>query len=83
MSDIYGIREISKKPSLLKIDPGASFIIEDKKSHKKLGVYMGMELAEEFMAYLRKKDLIEAAHRIQSHAKEEHKEIEGTIGDGL
>jgi hypothetical protein len=83
MSDIYGIRDISKKPSLLKIDPHGSFIVEDKKSHKKLGVYMGMALAEEFMAYMEKKRLLDAAKKIRSDAEKAYESMEGSIDDGL
>ncbi|MFP4486599.1 MAG: hypothetical protein ACLFOC_06525 [Campylobacterales bacterium] len=45
----YGTREIVRNPSLLRINPSESYIIEDKKSHKELGVYLGVELVKEFL----------------------------------
>ncbi|HIP61193.1 MAG TPA: hypothetical protein EYG98_01410 [Sulfurovum sp.] len=83
MSVSYGARDISRNPSLLRIDANEEFTIEDKKSHKKLGVYIGMGLAEEFFAYKKKKELLDAANKIKQSAKAEYNSIEGTLNDGL
>ena len=83
MSISYGARDISRNPSLLRIGENDEFIIEDKKSHKKLGVYIGMKLAEEFFAYKKKKALLDAAHKIAQSANSEYKSMEGTLDDGL
>ena len=83
MSISYGARDISRNPSLLRIDESDEFIIEDKKSHKKLGVYIGMKLAEEFFAYKKKKALLDAANKIKESANSEYKSMEGTLDDGL
>jgi len=79
----YGARDISRNPSLLRIGENDDFIIEDKKSHKKLGVYMGMTLAEEFFAYKKKKALLDAANKIKQNAKAEYDSMEETLSDGL
>ena len=47
MNEIFGAREIIGNPSFLKIDPENSFIVEDKKAHNRLGVYLGANLAQE------------------------------------
>ena len=39
MEAIYGARDIVRNPSLLWIDSQDSFIVEDKKAHKRLGIY--------------------------------------------
>lgn len=83
MSMSYGARDISRNPSLLRIPDDENFIIEDKKSHKKLGVYMGMKLAEEFFEYKKKKALLDAANNIKQSANNEYKALEGTLNDGL
>jgi len=83
MSISYGARDITRNPSLLRIGEHEDFLIEDKKSHKKLGVYMGMGLAEEFFAYKKKKALLDAAHKIQQSAIAEYESMEGTLSDGL
>ena len=83
MSLSYGARDISRNPSLLRIGENEDFLIEDKKSHKKLGVYMGMGLAEEFFAYKKKKALLDAANKIKQSAMTEYKSMEGTLSDGL
>lgn len=83
MSISYGARDISRNPSLLRIAENDEFIIEDKKSHKKLGVYIGMKLAEEFFAYKKKKALLDAANKIKESANSEYKSMEGTLDDGL
>jgi len=83
MSISYGARDISRNPSLLRIGANEEFLIEDKKSHKKLGLYIGMGLAEEFFAYKKKKKLLDAAKKIAQHAKSEYNSMEGTLSDGL
>ena len=83
MSISYGARDITRNPSLLRIGKDDEFVIEDKKSHKKLGVYIGMNLAEEFFAYKKKKNLLDAAMKIKQSAKVEYESMEGTLGDGL
>ena len=83
MSISYGARDISRNPSLLRIGANDDFTIEDKKSHKKLGVYIGMNLAEEFFAYKKKKELLDAAYKIKQSAKAEYDSMEGTLNDGL
>ncbi len=83
MSISYGARDISRNPSLLRIDENEDFIIEDKKSHIKLGVYIGMKLAEEFFEYKKKKTLLDAARKIKQSAKSEYECMEGTLNDGL
>ena len=83
MSEIYGARDIVRNPSLLRVDPDKSFIVEDKKAHKRLGVYLGSELAEEFFAYKRRETLLASAHKIKAQTAEESKALEGTLNDGL
>ena len=83
MSKSYGTREILRNPSILRIEPHESIVIEDKKSHKKLGVYLGVALAEEFFAYQKKYKLLKSAEKIKKSAKEENQELEGTLADGL
>ena len=83
MSVSYGARDISRNPSLLRIADNENFIIEDKKSHKQLGVYMGMKLAKEFFEYKKKKALLDAAHKIKKSADKEYNALEGTVDDGL
>jgi hypothetical protein len=83
MSISYGARDITRNPALLRIGRDDKFIIEDKKSHKKLGVYLGMNLAEEFFAYKKKKILLDAAKKIKQSAKTEYDSMEGILSDGL
>ncbi len=83
MSGVYGARDIVRNPSLLRIDPNDSFIVEDKKAHKKLGVYLGVEVAEAFFEYRKKEELLASARKIKESAAEEMKELEGTLNDGL
>lgn len=83
MNEIYGARDIVRNPSLLRIDADDSFIVEDKKAHKRLGLYLGIELAEEFFAYKKRKKLINAAKKIKENASKEHTLLEGTITDGI
>ena len=79
----YGARDISRNPSLLRIGKDEDFIVEDKKSHKKLGVYIGMGLAEEFFAYKKKKALLDAAKKIKKNAITEYESMEGSLSDEL
>lgn len=83
MSMTYGTREIVRNPSLLRIEPKDSFIIEDKKSHKQLGVYLGSKLAEEFFKYTRKQELLASANKIKENAIDENNALEGTLSDEL
>jgi len=83
MAATYGARDIVRNPSLLKIGADESFIVEDKKAHKRLGVYLGVKLAEEFFAYKKREKLLNAARKIKESASEEYRELEGSIDDGL
>jgi len=83
MEAIYGARDIVRNPSLLRIDSQDSFIVEDKKAHKRLGIYLGVELAEEFFAYKKREQLLNAARKIKENSAEEYEFLEGTIDDGL
>lgn len=83
MTQTVGAREILRNPSLLKIAPEASLIIEDKKAHKMLGMYIGVELAEEFMHYQEKANLLKSAKKIATASKKEYALLEGSINDGL
>lgn len=83
MIETYGARDIVRNPSLLRIDPTDSFIVEDKKAHKRLGIYLGAELAEEFFAYVQKQKLLKSAIKIKESATKENQLIEGSVDDGL
>ncbi len=83
MSGVFGARDIVRNPSLLKIDPDESFVVEDKKAHKRLGVYLGANLAQEFFAYQKQKALLDAARKIKEHARKENEALEGSLDDGL
>ena len=83
MTAVYGSREIVRNPSLLRIDENDSFIVEDKKAHKKLGVYLGVKLAEDFFKYSKKQELLKAAQKIKQNAKEELELLSGSIDDGI
>jgi hypothetical protein len=83
MNAVYGARDIVRNPSLLKINAKESFVVEDKKAHKRLGVYLGIDLAEEFFAYKKREKLLNAARKIKESASEEYREMEGSIDDGL
>ena len=83
MNEVFGAREIVRNPSLLRIDPDDSFIVEDKKAHKRLGIYLGANLAQEFFDYKKREELLKAAKKIKEHALEENKLLEGSIDDGL
>ena len=83
MTTKYGTRDIVRNPSLLRIDANESFIIEDKKAHKRLGVYLGIDLAQEFFAYRNKQKLLHSATKIKRSATEENSLLEESIDDGL
>ena len=83
MENRYGARDIVRNPSLLRISEDESFIVEDKKSRKRLGVYLGTKLADEFFEYLRKKELLDSASKIKESAKMENEMLEGSLDDGL
>jgi hypothetical protein len=46
-------------------------------------MYIGAALAEEFMAYMEKKHLLDAAKKIRSDALKAYESMEGSIDDGL
>jgi hypothetical protein len=48
-----------------------------------LGMYIGVELAEEFMRYQEKAKLLKSAKKIALSAKKENAELEGALSDGL
>jgi hypothetical protein len=83
MSKVYGTRELLRNPSLLRISPDENIIIEDKKAHKRLGVYIGTALADKFFRYLEKEKLLESAKKIKNSSKDEYQKLEGTLLDGL
>lgn len=83
MTETYGARDIVRNPSLLRIDPHESFIVEDKKAHKQLGVYLGTELAEEFFEYKQKQKLLKSAMKIKESAKVENALLEESLDDNL
>ena len=79
MALTYGSREIVRNPSLLRIEENDSFIIEDKKANKTLGVYIGTKLADDFFKYIKKQKLLNAANKIKQNSQEELKLLSGTI----
>jgi len=83
MNEIFGAREIVRNPSLLRIDPDDSFIVEDKKAHKRLGIYLGTNLAQEFFEYKKREALLKAAKKIKENSLKENMLLEGTVDDGL
>jgi len=83
MNVTYGTRDITRNPTLLKIDPNDSFLVEDKRAGKRLGVYLGIDLADEFLAYKKRKKLLESARKIKKDAKVENILLEGTLDDEL
>ena len=83
MTAVYGSRDIIRNPSLLRIEENDSFVVEDKKAHKTLGVYLGSKLAEEFFNYARKQELLQSAKKIKNSANEEYQKLEGTLIDGI
>jgi len=83
MTMTYGTREIIRNPSLLRINGNDSFIIEDKKAHKRLGIYIGTDLAKEFFTYIKRQKLLESARKIKESAKMENSYLNGSLNDGL
>jgi len=83
MTAIYGLRDIIRNPSLLRIEENGSFVVEDKKAHKTLGIYLGIKLAEEFFNYTKKQELLKSAKKIKNNANKEFEELEGTLNDGI
>ena len=83
MTAVYGSREIVRNPSLLRIDENDSFIVEDKKAHKTLGIYLGVKLAEEFFKYTKKQELLKSANKIKQNAQKELEILSGTLDDGI
>jgi hypothetical protein len=83
MTAVYGSRDIIRNPALLRIEENSSFIVEDKKAHKTLGVYLGTKLAEEFFNYTKKQELLKSAQKIKNSANEEFLKLEGTLNDGI
>jgi len=83
MNEIYGARDLVRNPSLLRIDPDDSFIVEDKKAHKRLGIYLGANLAQEFFDYKKREELLNSAKKIKENALKENMQLEGTVDDGL
>jgi hypothetical protein len=51
MTQIIGARELLRNPSLLRIAPNDTMVVEDKRSHTVLGMYIGAEIAEEFIRF--------------------------------
>ena len=83
MHTTYGSRDIVRNPSLLRIASNESFIVEDKKAHKRLGIYLGVDLAEEFFQYKKKDKLLNAARKIKQSASDEYNDLESVLDDGL
>jgi len=73
---IYGARDIVRNPSLLKIKNDDGFIVEDKRTRKQLGVYLGLELAKEFFEYRDKQQLLKSARKIKQSALAENIELD-------
>lgn len=83
MTAVYGSREIVRNPSILRIDENDSFIVEDKKAHKTLGVYLGTKLADDFFKYTKKQELLKSAQKIEQNSKIEHQMISEANDDGI
>jgi len=83
MSKSYGVRDIARNPSILKIGSNEIVKIEDKRANRVLGIYIGRGLADEFVAFLEKKSMLESAKKIKDLSKREYEELEGTLTDGL
>ena len=83
MTEVYGSREIVRNPSLLRIKDDESFIIEDKKAHKTLGIYLGVKLANDFFKYNKQQELLKSARKIKENAKNELYLLDGVVDDGL
>lgn len=83
MTQIMGSRDIVRNPSLLRIAPTDVIVVEDKRAHKMLGMYIGAQIAEDFIRFQQKEKLLKSAQKIAACAKEEYEWLEGTIDDGL
>jgi len=83
MTPSVGARDIVRNPSLLRIAPTDTLLIEDKKSHKVLGLYIGTEMAKEFLEYQERAGLLTSAKKIVASAKTEYQELEGAIDDKI
>lgn len=83
MTMTYGTRDIVRNPSLLRIESTESFIVEDKKAHKRLGVYLGVDLAQEFFDYIHKQKLLKSAMKIKESARHENSLLDESSDDGL
>lgn len=83
MTAIYGSRDIVRNPSLLRIDDNKSFIVEDKKAHKTLGIYLGVKLADDFFKYNKKQELLKSALKIKQNSKDELALLSGASDDGI
>ena len=83
MMTTYGARDITRNPSLLRINANDSYVIEDKKAHKTLGIYLGVNLAQDFFEYTKKQALLKSAHKIKHNSHHEYAVLEGTLSDGL
>jgi hypothetical protein len=79
----YGTRDILRNPSLLRIDKDSYLAIEDKKRKKFLGLYIGNNLADEFLEYIKKKKLSKCAHKIKENSTKENAILEGSLSDGI
>ena len=83
MTQSVGARDILRNPSLLRIAPTDTLVVEDKKSHKMLGLYIGVDTAKEFLAYQERVKLLNSAKKIAASAKKEYKELESAVDDGI
>jgi len=83
MTEVYGSREIVRNPSLLRIKENESFIVEDKKAHKTLGIYLGVKLANDFFKYTKKQELLKSAKMIKENSKNELSLLDGVLDDGI
>jgi hypothetical protein len=83
MGKTYGVRDIARNPSILKIGSQEIVEITDKRANKLLGIYIGEGLAKDFVAFLEKKSMLESAKKIKELSKKEYSELEGTLSDGL
>lgn len=83
MTQSVGARDILRNPSLLRIAPTDTLVVEDKKSHKMLGLYIGADTAKEFLEYQARAKLLNSAKKIAASVKKEFQELEGAVDDGI
>lgn len=83
MTQSVGARDILRNPSLLRIAPTDTLVVEDKKSHKMLGLYIGADTAKEFLEYQTRAKLLNSAKKIAASAKKEYEKLEGAVDDGI